>query len=127
MTIGMDELPLMVDQLIQVPSDPLRDALSKACKRVGNRNAAAEMLFAKMAAASDAGKSEILDLLIYVGGEKALSALGELAREDDDALADPATRALGKWLTPDVAEVLLELAKKATQSIAYAVCVATSE
>ena len=49
--------------------------------------------------------------MIYVGGPKALEAIGSAARSDDRALADSATQALGKWLTPDVAPVLFDLAK----------------
>ena len=111
MTIGMDELPALVDRLLRDPSVPLLEALRKACQRASDRDAAADMLFSKMNGASDQAKSELLDLLIYVGGEKALAAIGETARSSDDALADPATRALGKWLTPDVADVLLDLAE----------------
>ena len=49
--------------------------------------------------------------MIYVGGKKAIEGIAEAANSKDDAIADAATRALGKWLTPDVAPVLLELAK----------------
>ena len=62
-------------------------------------------------AQSPAAKAELLDLLIYVGGAKALAGIGTAANSDDDALADAATQALGKWLTPRHRAVLLDLAQ----------------
>ena len=50
-------------------------------------------------------------LLIYVGGQRALAGAQTAAAGDDDATANAATQALGRWLTPDAAPVLLELAK----------------
>jgi HEAT repeat protein len=116
MTVGADELPEMVDRLFEdvgatTGETPLKDALRKACQRMPDRDAAAAVLLQRMEGASPEAKAQLLDLLIYVGGEKALEGIAEAARSGDDALADAATEALGKWLTPDVAPVLLELAK----------------
>ena len=114
MTVGAEELPALVDQLLLAKTAetaaPLKDALSKACTRMADRDAAAGMLFDRMKNASADAKGELLDLMIYVGGEQALTGIGNAAKGDDDALADSATQALGKWLTPDVAPVLLDLA-----------------
>ena len=114
LTVSADELPPMIDRLIAADSGessgPLRDALQKACQRMADRDAASAVLLSRMPGASPAAKAELLDLLIYVGGQKALEAIGTAASSDDDVLADAATQALGKWLTPDVAPVLLELA-----------------
>ena len=115
LTVGANELPQMVDRLMEADSPesaaPLRDALQKACQRMADRDKAAESIMSRMSDATPSMRAELLDLLIYVGGAKALEAIGEAARSDDNALADAATQALGKWLTPDVAPVLLELAK----------------
>ena len=115
LTVGAGELPQMVDRLIEADSsesvEPLRDALQKACQRMADRDQASEVIMSRMSGATPSVRAELLDLLIYVGGTKALEAIGTAARSDDSALADAATQALGKWLTPDVAPVLLELAK----------------
>ncbi len=115
MTVGAKELPQMVDRLIGATSSqasgPMKDALRKACQRMPDRDAAAAVLLERMAGASPTAKAELLDLLIYVGGAKALAGIGAAANSGDDALADSATQALGKWLTPDVAPVLLDLAQ----------------
>lgn len=119
MTVGAKELPQMVDQLTASTSPqaagPMKDALRKACQRMPDRDEAATMLLGRMTAASPAAKAELLDLLIYVGGTKALAGIGAAAKGGDDALADSATQALGKWLTPDVAPVLLDLAQSGNQ------------
>ena len=115
LTVGANELPQMVDRLLEADSPesaaPLRNALQKACQRMADRDRAAEEIMSRMSGATPATRAELLDLLIYVGGAKALEAIGSAATSDDNAIADAATQALGKWLTPDVAPVLLELAK----------------
>jgi HEAT repeat protein len=115
LTVGADELPQMIDRLIAADTaesaEPLKDALQKACQRMADREAAADVITSRMSSVSPSTRAELLDLLIYVGGPRALQTIGTAARSDDTALADSATQALGKWLTPDVAPVLLELAK----------------
>jgi len=119
MTVGPKELPPMVDRLIGASSpeaaEPMKDALQKACQRMPDRDAAATVLLDRMADSSATAKAELLDLLIYVGGAKALVGVGNAAKSNDDGLANSATQALGKWLTPDVAPVLLELAQSGNE------------
>ncbi len=119
MTVGAKELPQMVNRLIgrtsSESSGPLQDALRKACQRMPDRDAAASVLLDRMAGASPSTKAELLDLMIYVGGPKALAGIAAAANGSDDALADSATQALGKWLTPDVAPVLLDLAQNGNE------------
>jgi HEAT repeat protein len=120
MTVGARELPTMIDQLLQTDSPqtaaPLKDALGKACTRMADRDAAATMLLDRMAGASTNAKGDLLELMIYVGGQQALAGIGSAAKSNDPALADAATQALGKWLTPDVAPVLLDLAVNGNES-----------
>jgi HEAT repeat protein len=115
LTIGAKELPQMLDRLVSATSPEaaasLRDALRKACQRMPDRDAAATVLLTRMQAAPADAKAELLDLLIYVGGDKALDGIATAARSSDDGLADAATKALGEWLTPDVAPVLIDLAQ----------------
>ena len=90
---------------------PMKEALRKACQRMGNRDAASKVLLNRMDGASAEDQIELMDLLIYVGGEAALAGARVAAAADEDSAADAATQALGRWLTPDAAPVLLELAK----------------
>ena len=90
LTVGADELPPMIDRLIaaDVPesAEPLKDALQKACQRMADREAAADVITNRMPNASPRTRAELLDLLIYVGGPRALEAIGTAARSDDTAL-----------------------------------------
>ena len=115
MTVGLKDFPPLVDKMLAMGSSesakPMKEALRKACQRMGDRNAAASVLLDRTVGVSPSAQIELMDLLIYVGGEKALVGLQAAAKGKDDAGADAATQALGKWLTPDVAPVLLDLAQ----------------
>jgi hypothetical protein len=82
---------------------------------MGDRDAASKVLIDRMTGESAAAQTELMDLLIYVGGEQALAGVRSAAEGDEDSSADAATQALGKWLTPDAAPVLLELAQSGNE------------
>jgi len=115
MTVGLKDFPQLLDQMLAMGSSPsakpMKEALRKACQRMGDRDAASKVLLDRMSDASTASQIELMDLLIYVGGQQALAGAQAAAEGDGKSAADAATRALGKWLTPDVAPLLLELAK----------------
>ena len=115
MTVGLKDFPQLVDRMLAMGSSPsakpMKEALRKASQRMGDRDAASKVLLDRTTEASAAAKIELMDLLIYVGGKQALAGAQAAARGDDESAADAATRALGRWLTPDAAPVLLELAK----------------
>jgi HEAT repeat protein len=119
LTVGLDNFPSLVDQLIAADASetagPLKEALSKAAQRMPDRDAAAGVLLERMARASTGAVADLADLLILVGGGKALAGLDAAAKSSDDVAADAATQALGRWLTPDVGPVLLELAKNGNE------------
>lgn len=118
-TVGLKDFPRLVDQLLATSSPdsaaPLKEALRKACQRMGDRDAASQILLDRARGASAADQIELMDLLVYVGGQQALDGLRATARGNDDAAADAATQALGRWLTPNAAPVLLELAKSGNE------------
>ena len=106
-----------LDVLVRLAANPRDDAeadvataaLAEAAVRMADRDACA----GKIAAAIDAGsprKNALLAIVGEVGGPRALAAVAAAARSGDPALADVATRLLGKWMTPDAADVLLALA-----------------
>jgi len=115
MTVGLKDFPPLVDQMLAMGSSesaiPMKEALRKACQRMGNRDAASKVLLDRMNGLSAADQTELMDLLIYVGGEKALAGVKAAAASDENSAADAATQALGRWLTPDAAPVLLVLAQ----------------
>jgi HEAT repeat protein len=115
MTVGLKDFPQLLDQMLAMASTPsatpMKEALRKACQRMGDQDAASQVLLDRMTNASATAQTELMDLLIYVGGQQALAGAQAAAAGDDDAAANAATQALGRWLTPDAAPVLLELAK----------------
>lgn len=119
MTVGLNDFPQLVDKMLAMGSSesakPMKEALRKACQRMGDRAAASKVLLDRTAGASASAQTELMDLLVNVGGEQALSGLQSAAESNNDSAADAATRALGKWLTPDAAPVLLELAQSGNE------------
>lgn len=115
MTVGIKVYPQLVNRMLAMGSSTsagsMKEALRKASQRMGDRAAASRVLLDRMNGASDSAQIELMGLLVYVGGEQALAGVQAAAEGDDDSAADAATQALGKWLTPKAAPVLLELAK----------------
>jgi len=114
LTIGLDQLPALVDRLVSPKSPDVaaaaKEALNTAVLRMPDRNAAAEELIQRLPSASMTAKAELLSLLGVVGGERALQGIAAAARDNNDEVQDAATRVLGEWMTADAAPVLLELA-----------------
>lgn len=113
--VDLDNLVLLIDAA-QRPRDsaeaePAQKALLAACVRMPDREACADKLSTAIATASGDTKVKLLDIVGEVGGTKALATVATAAASDDQALADAATRLLGKWMTADAAPVLLDLAK----------------
>lgn len=112
--VDLANLNLLVDAVQQprdlVDAEVAQKALLTACVRMPDREACAEKLATAIGAASGETKEKLLDVIGQVGGTKALATVAMAAKSGDEALADAATRLLGKWMTPDAAPVLLELA-----------------
>lgn len=118
-TVGPDQLSVLITRLISPKTAEAaavaKQALSTACVRMPDRDAAAATFLAAMPQASVEGKVALLELLGVVGGPKALDGVVQAARNDNDDLKDAATRVLGEWMSADVAPALLDLAK--TESV----------
>jgi hypothetical protein len=116
-TLGAIVDPGQLDVLVKLASAPRDDAeaevatsaLAEAAVRMADRDACADKIAAAVAAGSPR-KAALLEIVGAVGGPRALAAVDSAARAGDPALADVATRLLGKWMTPDAADVLLALA-----------------
>ena len=114
-TIGPDEIVKLIRMVVAAESEHDRKAtvaaLTKACMRTPDREATVKEVSAELSRASVEMRFVLYELLRVVGGKTALQQVVEGARDPRDASQDASTRALGKWLTPDVAPELLELAK----------------
>src|SRR5262245_1704797 len=86
-------------------------ALKTAAVRMPDRDACAAQLASALNRAPVETKRVLLDILLDVGGAKALQAVATAAKSNDPALQDKASDVLGKWMTIDAAPVLLDLAK----------------
>ena len=114
LTIGPDRLPALIDRMVKAKTPEtaavVRESLRKACLRMPDRDACAGQLVAAMAQAPVAAQGQLLSLLGVVGGEAALKAVTQAAKEGKDEIQDNATKTLGEWMSPDAAPALLELA-----------------
>jgi len=112
--VDLANLEVLVD-ILQKPGDAVeaeaaQKSLQTASIRMPDRDACAAKLAAAVAAATGETKIKLLDIVGEVGGSQALATVKAAALSGDEALADAATRLLGKWMTADAAPVLLELA-----------------
>ncbi len=114
-TAGPSELPALIARLTGPDSAHLvaavKDALKIALLRMPDRDDAADRLLAAMPNASVAARVDLLDLLGVLGGNRALAGVAGAVSNGGDEIQDAATRVLGEWMSPDVAPVLLDLAK----------------
>lgn len=108
-------LSVLVDQVMK-PRDSdaaavAEKALKTAAVRMPDRDASAAELASSLNRAPAETKRVLLDILLEVGGAKALQAVATAAKSSDPVLQDKGSDVLGKWMTIDAAPVLLDLAK----------------
>ncbi|MHB9068378.1 MAG: HEAT repeat domain-containing protein [Pirellulaceae bacterium] len=113
--VRQEDLAALVNHLVK-PASPeaanaAKAALRKACQRMPDRDAAAQILMRQMSGAPQSVQADLLDLLGDLGGAQALEHVVAAAKGDDEPLQDAATRVLGRWMNPDAAPRLLELTK----------------
>ncbi|MFM8577363.1 MAG: HEAT repeat domain-containing protein [Planctomycetaceae bacterium] len=111
--VDLGILGLLIDA-VQKPRSPgeaevAQKALLSACVRMADREACAATLSKAIGSASADTQVKLLDIAGEVGGAQALSTMAMAAKSGNDALADAATRILGKWMTADAGPVLLDL------------------
>ncbi len=111
-TCSLDDLPVLAKFSFATGDvvKPAQTAFLTACKRMP-KDACCEKLASIMKDASVDEQVFLLNLIGTVGGTKALELAGDAAMSDNDAIQDAATQVLGKWFSPDVAPVLLNIAK----------------
>ncbi len=113
LTVTSGQFGELIDQLTsadadsEVASETLRRALVHL-----PQDEAASIIQQKIRNTSGQTRSMLIGQLAFLGGPKALAVVVEAASSSDDAAVDAATRALGQWMTSDVAEPMLMLATK---------------
>ena len=117
-TIAPEDLPLLVARVTGTRS---RDdaaaavkAMGVACQRMPDREACAERLVAALSSSPAESKCRFLEVLAAVGGAKALQTVAAAAKDARPEIQETASRLLGEWMDVDVAPVLLDLAKNAS-------------
>jgi HEAT repeat protein len=122
-TAGPKELPILITQVTNgrdaADMEVASRALQTACIRMPDREATAAKIAAAIPAASTAARVRIIEILGEMGGPNALKTIDLATQGDHAELQDVATRALGKWMTPDAAPVLLRIAKDSSPQNKY--------
>ncbi|MHB8972193.1 MAG: HEAT repeat domain-containing protein [Pirellulaceae bacterium] len=117
--LDASQLPVLTARLLAQADPEEREAVQQAlravCHRAVDKDACARQLQASLPQLGQDTKPLWIELLGVVGGSTALDAVTPLARDTEETIQDAATRELGRWRTPDVAPVLIDLARTAPQ------------
>lgn len=115
-TVPLEQLSVLIDRVVNLAyaEDKVAagQALKAACIRMPDSDACATKIAEAIEKASSANtKVALLEILGEMGGPKPLAIIGDAATSSEPEIQDAATRLLGKWMTPDAAPVLIDLAK----------------
>jgi hypothetical protein len=114
-TVGPEDLSQLITRAVNAEysrdSKAARKALHAASIRMPDRDACAAELTKAMSNAPVDVQCALVEVLASVGGQTALETVGQAAADDRAELKDVASESLGKWMTPDAAPVLLQLAQ----------------
>lgn len=112
---GEQDVTKLADLLVASKSENERSSLEKAlvsiAARLKDKNAAAETIVAKMAAADNGAKGNLMAVLAGLAGPKAFDAISAQLKSSDVALKKAAIRAFATWPEKQPAPMLLEVAK----------------
>lgn len=111
-TVALDDLAVLLERVTSgKDSEAAAKGLKAACVRMPDGEACAQRLAAAMAGVPIAAQCTILDVLGAMGGKTALETLGAAAKSDNGEIKDAASQTLGRWMSVDAGDVLLDLAK----------------
>ncbi|MDR0391532.1 MAG: DUF1080 domain-containing protein [Planctomycetaceae bacterium] len=88
----------------------LHSALITICRKVAARDESVAVIDKLKNNNDTKTKQFLIDLLYYIGNEKAAKVISDFARSEDNDVVDHATMVLGRWSTPEVAPYLIDLA-----------------
>ncbi len=86
-------------------------ALKTACGRMSDHDAATTQVLAALADAQVPAKCKLLELLVTIGGDKALKVVAAAAKDSNAEVRRAAYKALGEWTSADAGPMLLDLIK----------------
>ena len=89
----------------------IQQAIQAAVFRTTQPDVCTEALGAMIPSSGGADREFLFEQIRTAGGAKAVALMQEFATGTDEALQDAATETLGRWLSADVAPVLLEVAQ----------------
>jgi HEAT repeat protein len=108
------DIDILADKALAANSadtNAARTSLQVAILRMTDRDGCATKLAVKLNGASAGNQVYVLDLLGKLAGGKALDTVAANAKSTDPAVKDAAAKVLGRWLSPDAAAKLLDIAK----------------
>ena len=112
-TISVQDLPMLIDRaVVQDKPDEAKAAeaaLHAACSRMSDRDALTAKVLEAIGSAQAAGKCTLLGVLVTIGGDQALKAVAEAAKDGNAEVRRAGYRALGQWTAADAGPVLLDL------------------
>lgn len=115
-TVGLDELPSLIERLVNAKNDQEKAVASQAVKdtviRMPDEDACAAKIAQCMEGAPVEVKEFLMERLLDISGQAALKTVVAMARSNDDAMQNKATEVLGNWISADAAPELFELAKE---------------
>jgi HEAT repeat protein len=114
-TIRATELPVLIARALG-PGKPeevkaAEVALRTACGRMSDRDASTTQVLTALASAQVPAKVKLLELLVTIGGDKALKTVVEAAKDTNADVRRAGYRALGEWTSADAGPELLDLIK----------------
>ncbi|MFV2065695.1 MAG: HEAT repeat domain-containing protein [Pirellulales bacterium] len=118
--VPYDDLAVLISRVAN-PSDRAEEeaaaeaALRVACERMPDREACAGKLVDALSSAPVSAQVSLLEILAVMGGDRALKAMGDAAKDPATELQDASSRLLGEWMSVDAATVLLDLAQTAPE------------
>jgi HEAT repeat protein len=120
---GLKDLPMLIDLMInaasQAEADKILIVLKSACTRFP-QEAASNIVVTKFIEKNARVNTQLLNLLMEIGGRRAMEIVNSYVWGDDAELRDKATEILGKWRSPRdldlIADACLKLAKESKET-----------
>ncbi len=114
-TIRASDLPVLIERAIR-PSNPgeahaALAALRAACGRMSDRDTSTAHVVTALATAQVPAKCKLIEVLVTIGGDKALKVVRDAAKDSNADLRRAGYKALGEWHSADAGAVLLGLVK----------------
>ena len=120
-TIPLKDFPVLIGRAVaqDKPEEAkaAEAALRAACTRTSNRDAAVAKLLEAIAQAQPPAKCVLLEVLVVIGGDKALQAVAAAAKDPNADVRRAGYRALGEWTSADAGPELLSLVKSGDQEL----------